>query len=546
MMPEATKQTGQNKVGRGRRIALYPGAFRPPHSAHLTAVLDLVSRSEVDEVIVIISNRCRIVPGTTKALDANVARRIWDIYLQGFKKIRIEVAAHTAIQHALDYFDHVDTDDTLLFCIGASDLSRGDDRFTKLSNHARYTGVSAELIAAPTSAMTVRSTALRTLLASGAAGRATFMAALPAQLNEQQRAKVWSISYDGMRELSEIIQEKVRAVIDQRDLGEISDLKTVQSGTIDPIFRVLFKDGRCHFIKYAGDTVESGCFGQELTQKPRRRLATERRALKRLRDHRLDAEVDLPEVVLFDKKMLTLVLTEVCPGGRFLLDDLKKGRFDPTVAGTASRFLARCHALPAPIKPVWGDKETDLLHWKRMLNLRTVGIKLEAFPEQVGQKLESLKYLSDEASKNRIRPQLLILDYSPKNILLGKNKVGVIDFELCSTIGDPAYDFGLFLGHYILWGLLTSSASSCRMVLEAGLHVYRKELGNEWLSLRARVVAFAGAAIIDSITRRGNVGIQGNTRALAKTATALLSWGLHQDGEIDEVMISAADGRLSC
>ncbi|MFQ5543610.1 MAG: hypothetical protein ACE5FY_04565, partial [Nitrospiria bacterium] len=196
MMLAATKQT-HHKISGRRRIALYPGAFRPPHEAHLTAVLDLASRPDVDEVIVIISNRCRMIPGTTKALDTDVAQDIWRIYLQDLSKVRIEVASHTAVQHALDYFGRVAPGDTLLFCIGASDLSRGDDRFTKLSDLARNTGVSTELIEAPTSAMTVRSTDLRTMLANKAEGRAPFMASLPSPLSEQQREKVWSISCDG-------------------------------------------------------------------------------------------------------------------------------------------------------------------------------------------------------------------------------------------------------------------------------------------------------------------------------------------------------------
>ncbi len=47
----------------GRCLALFPGAFRPPHEAHLAAVLDLAARPDVDEVVVIVANRSRLIPG---------------------------------------------------------------------------------------------------------------------------------------------------------------------------------------------------------------------------------------------------------------------------------------------------------------------------------------------------------------------------------------------------------------------------------------------------------------------------------------------------
>ncbi|MFQ5544143.1 MAG: phosphotransferase family protein, partial [Nitrospiria bacterium] len=363
-------------------------------------------------------------------------------------------------------------------------------------------------------------------------------------LSEQQREKVWSISCDGMREMSDLIQEKLRAIVDQSDLDEISRLEPVQSGKVDPTYRVFFANGRCCFIKYAGDTVEAGCFGQKLIQKPRRRLSTERRALKRLREHHLDTEVDLPEVVFFDKKTLTLILSAVCAGGRSLLDDLKHGRFDPAVAGTATSFLAGCHALSSPVNPVWGDHETDLTHWEKMLDLRTGGIKSESFSKQVRQSLEALKHLSIEASKKRDRAQLLILDYVPKNILLGKRRMGVIDFERCSTIGDPAFDFGLFLGNIIFWGLVTNSGNACRSAIETSLKVYQERFGKEWFSCRARVAAFSGVALLVQMREEGTLITQRIDKTLMKTAETLLSRGRCQDEEIDEIMIRAASGQL--
>ncbi|MFQ5589503.1 MAG: phosphotransferase, partial [Nitrospiria bacterium] len=466
----------RNIATRNRCIALYPGAFRPPHAAHLTAVRDLAERPEVDEVIVIISNRCRGIPGTTQALDPGVARDIWSVYLEGNPKVRVEIAPHTSVKHALTYFDRAKKGDTLLFCIGAEDFKSGDERFKDIGAFEKQTGVSAHLIPAPTGEMTIRATALRATLARGEAGREAFCAALPTTLSEAQRARVWRVCREGMREISEIIQEKVRTVLMNHNLGDIEKITSARDGKLDPVYRVRFKDGRRYFVKYAGDTVTPGTLGERFSLKPKRRLSTERRALNRLKEKGVN-EVDLPEVVLFDKATLTLVLTEVCPGGKSLQENLKAGIFDPAVAGKAARFLARCHTLPAPIKPVWGEHETDLRHWKEMLALRTVNMAKNGLPKTIQGQLERLCDESHQAAQKKDPHRLLILDCVPKNILLSEGAIGFIDFELSSSIGDPAYDLGLLLGHYILWGLITTPGTSGQKSLKEALHAYRQHVG---------------------------------------------------------------------
>jgi len=264
-----------------RRIALYPGAFRPPHEAHLTALQALVARPDVDEVIVIISRRCRILPGSTKALDAEIARKIWAIYLkklpEGASKVRLEVAEHTAVAQALSYFKRVNPGDALLFCIGAADLEKGDDRFSCLPELARQSGASAELIAAATGKITVRSTDLRNILARGPDGREGFLAALPPLLDAEAREHIWMICREGVRDLSEIVEEKLSVVLARSALGQPISLRPVRRNKLDPVFRAELKDGRICFVKYAGDTVSAGRWGSPLHPKPRRRLGAERR-----------------------------------------------------------------------------------------------------------------------------------------------------------------------------------------------------------------------------------------------------------------------------
>jgi Phosphotransferase enzyme family len=543
--PSVVTIRDRHAASEGRCIALYPGAFRPPHAAHLTAVLDLAGRPDVDQVVVIISNRCRNIPGTTQALDAEVARQIWSIYVHGIPKIRMEVAPHTSVKHALDYFDRVEAGDTLLFCLGEADVEQGDERFEQIEDLSSRTGISARLVPAPTGSITVRATDLRTMLARGEAGRDAFTSTLPARLTIEQRTKVWDICRDGMRETGDIIQEKVRTIIEAHNLGDVQEIHSVCGGKLDQVYRVSFKDGRRYFTKYAGDTVGTECVGEQLKLKPKRRLSVERRTLNRLRDNKID-EVDLPKVVLFDKETLTLVLTEVCPGGTPLLNDLKKGLFDPKVAGQAGHFLARCHTLATPIAPVWGDRDTDRLHWQTMLALRTVEIKTDAISEPIRNDLAALKHAGETASEQTSGNCLLLLDDIPKNILLGTQRIGVIDFELCSSHGDPAYDLGLFLGDYILFGLITGSGHSAQIALQEALNTYRQRVGHRWVTMRSRVVSFAGAAMLYRITGDRRMDLQSFIKPhIVKTAAALLSAGLGEVEETDTILGNAISGRFA-
>ncbi len=531
----------------GRRVALFPGAFRPPHDAHLRALLDLAGRPEVDEVVVIVSNRCRCIPGTSKALDANVALRVWAIYLQavagqpGIDKVRLERAPHTAVRHALGYFDRVKVGDSLLFCIGESDLERGDGRFDKLANLSRRSVVAAQLMALPTGSITVRSTTLRQDLARGGAGRAAFMAALPSPLSAEQRARVWMVCQQGMREMHDVIKQKVTAILERQDVADIADLSTASATAagLDPVFRARCKDGKVLFVKYAGDTVDSGTPGRNTSAKPRLRLAAERRTLKRLRA-KVPGDVELPEVVLFDKTTRTLVLTEVCPGGRTLEGDLKKGIFDPAVASGASRFLARCHTIAGPGRPLWGDRETDFQHWQQMLALRTTQMDSGLLSAQVRRDLQALALASDKARHEAGEGGgVFILDYRPSNILLSEGKIGIVDLELGASVGDPAYDLGFLLGHYVLWGLCTAAGDSGQVALQQALNAYRQEAGYLWSTMRSRLVAFVGATILYEILGAGRSGFQHCEGRLLRTAAALLASGLDQTVDTDKVLSDA-------
>jgi len=63
-----------------RKIAIFPGAFKPPHRGHLNIVLSLLDKG-ADMVYIFISPLDRKTP-SGKAIDRGVSEHIWNIYLR--------------------------------------------------------------------------------------------------------------------------------------------------------------------------------------------------------------------------------------------------------------------------------------------------------------------------------------------------------------------------------------------------------------------------------------------------------------------------------
>lgn len=501
-------------TGTGRTVALFPGAFRPPHAAHFAAVLDLAQRPEVDEVVVIIANRNRTLPGSTLTIDAVLVQQIWTIFLDAtdmypmLAKVHTEIAEHSAIQQALGYLEQGQSGDTLYFCIGEGDLAQGDPRFAMLfadgdNTGAAQRGVRIRVIPVPTGKFTVRATDLRNYLKMGAAGQDLFMAAMPTHLSVAQRQALWACCNDGLRDIPKVMQAKVQTILHAAAIPAAAPPAIVRSGKVDPVFRLRQPDGRHYYVKYAGDTVVEGAVGDPFEPKPRRRLGTERRALNYLHKTLPPNTVALPEIIYFDKTTRTIVLSEVCPGGRSLQHALAHGRFDATVAARLGSLLARLHQPSPALRPFWGEDETDLAHWRTMLAWRTTQIDCPSMPPDRAAQLAELYRHSDEAR----RPGFFHLDCVPKNIRLGSHEpqvrkngapvqLGFIDFELCASIGDPAYDLGILLGHYLFWGITTNRGQHCSCAWQTMVATYQTQTAECTATLLARARSFAGAALL--------------------------------------------------
>ena len=68
----------------GKRVALLPGGFKPPHAGHFLLAKHFANKNNVDEVIVIVSTKSR--PPVT----VDMAIKLWELYTKDFPKIKVQ------------------------------------------------------------------------------------------------------------------------------------------------------------------------------------------------------------------------------------------------------------------------------------------------------------------------------------------------------------------------------------------------------------------------------------------------------------------------
>jgi aminoglycoside phosphotransferase (APT) family kinase protein len=514
---ERRADTSNPEQPSGRTVALYPGAFRPPHRSHFEAVVNLAARPDIDEVVVIVANRYRMIPGTGHVLNTEVSTRIWSLYLQGLRKVRVEVAEGGAVQHAFDYLDRARRGDRVLFCVGESDFEQGDNRFANLPELAAAVGAQASAIKAPTDP-TLRASFVRHCLAQGKGGKSDFYSALPDHLDQAQREEVWQICRQGMQDMHSITLRRVEEVVNQSGLGEVHTIESARGGKRDEVFAATLRSGQRVYVKYAFDTVSSASYTDPESAKPRSRLSVERRALKYLRRAGMTI-VEIPEVLYFSKPHKTLILSEVCPGGPSLEEEFQRGSFDVQICYQVGKYLAASHAI-GPTGALRNTLRADADHWQMALNLRT---RVTAdTPGPIAERLAELRQWSEQSR----RPGLLHLDCSPSNVLIQGSKIGVIDHEFSVATGDPACDLGYLLGHT----LAHLDDGNQDAVLEATtslLRGYRETTDERWVDLQGRVLAFAAVVLLQRSAGIGCCQDRARCRQLSAMAHDLLLRGMH-------------------
>lgn len=117
----------------GKRLALFPGKFKPPHRGHFDYVNQIAKRADVDEVLIMIS------PVDYPEVSNEQALSIWKTYLEnGEPNIGVQIADYRSPVQAVYEFiaDPVtaDPNDTVLLVKSSKDV--GDTRFDRAQEYA--------------------------------------------------------------------------------------------------------------------------------------------------------------------------------------------------------------------------------------------------------------------------------------------------------------------------------------------------------------------------------------------------------------------------
>lgn len=501
-------------------IALFPGSFKPPHSAHLHAVRYLLDQENVAEVVIIISNRCRLIPGSDYAFDAEAAYVLLKTMLHyaafPLEKICIEIAEHRAITHALGYFDKVSTTQSLVFCVGSADFATQDDRFARVEKLSRKTGISARIEVLPRAPIDVHATELRRYISDKYAGRKNFLTTLPSEFSEIQKEVIWAECRSSLRPVSAIVKPKIHRALADRYGISLDDLHEVAGRSVDPVFLFRRRSGEKLIVKYAGDTTVNGVFDEEMVPKPAQRLAVERRALRHLATH-LDQTFARPAIDFFDKRHRTSVLTSPPGTATYIAAELKAGIFDIDAAAAAARLLAQLHQCPLPQQPFWGSVTRDRDHWKRLIN--TLGSRSNHKLQELN-RIDLTQDLLVQCEPNS-RECLLHLCFVPNNLWRHDGHIGVENFERASSYGDPVYDVATFIAQYINAGLLQGSAAGCMNAADAFIATYLHQRSGADLTFPAQLLTYVACHLLAIPAAQGQ---HCPIRNRISYAVAMLEW----------------------
>ena len=208
----------------GKRVALLPGGFKPPHAGHYELAKHLASLPDIDEVVVIIGKNPRFDEKNKIAVTADQSKRLWDIYTENNENIKTRV--QTGKTPVADVYDLIaDTSsfsegDTVI--LGKSDKDEGDTRFSRAQSYAERNnpGVNVEEKIMPAfGGEGMGGTALRNLIAADK--KDTFLSKLPKHLNQTKQEEIWEI-------VSPLSSETLNRFID----AQIDEVSSMSSGAV--------------------------------------------------------------------------------------------------------------------------------------------------------------------------------------------------------------------------------------------------------------------------------------------------------------------------
>ena len=189
----------------GKRIALIPGGFKPPHAGHFLLAKHFANKKDVDEVIVIVSTKSR--PPVT----VDMAIKLWQLYTKQFPKIKVR--SGTTPSPVGDVYELVADNSVFqegdVALLGKSEKDVDDKRFDRAQSYAERNnpGVKVESVVTPVFAGGVSGTIMRNFIL--ARNKESFKKNLPKHLNQEEKDAAYDVVAGTRESLDTFIDSKI-------------------------------------------------------------------------------------------------------------------------------------------------------------------------------------------------------------------------------------------------------------------------------------------------------------------------------------------------
>ena len=176
----------------GKRVALIPGGFKPPHAGHYELAKYFSDKNNVDEVYVIVSTKER--PPVT----VEMSIKLWELYTKDMPKVKI--MAGTTPSPVGDVYELIADNSVFkegdIAILGKSEKDADDARFDRAQTYAERNnpGVKVEPVITPLFAGGVSGTQMREYLVQGEEGAKEFKNNLPNKLSAEEKDEAYNIA----------------------------------------------------------------------------------------------------------------------------------------------------------------------------------------------------------------------------------------------------------------------------------------------------------------------------------------------------------------
>jgi len=235
-------------------------------------------------------------------------------------------------------------------------------------------------------------------------------------------------------------------------------------------------------------------------------------------------EGSLPQLVHVDYDQSLFVTTEVQRGDTLLSHKLAASDYSIESGATLARLIACIHGetLNSGIAVREGEREQMFYDRQYQWLVKDLPYTEEGAHSKAVEVVERLA----------ASPKSLIWgDLSPKNIILGRAAIGVVDLETVHQ-GDPAFDLGYLMGHILLEGIKTGR--------QDGADALVRTIGSEY---GMAMTKYADQGFIDQVAE--DAIVFSGTSMIHRTLASLVPEAKSQGSEVNDRILVYANNLIN-